>query len=719
MTHKNLCFFLLLFIPSVSFSQIFPERELQVDTTARDSVLDLYDPEKQVEPDTRLVFPEAIFAHRVETQRKFSVTMERLMYFDPMDSVTGTRQTLGQIGKPALISPYGLGDRHFANSYWKNPIYGRPDVYVLNPETEMPYYDTKTNFVNIDYAQGAQNLQLLDGTLSRNITPEWNFTGVYKSRSSQSAYTELLSQHRILAAGTSFRSRNNRYHLFANWNYNELQDAVNGGVYRLEQDILYDTTTYFKTLETPLLNDAVHFQIYRSLYVDQMYHLLGHGVGDPIPLPDSLQSPGKKPTLYEERTTQRLTLRFTASLMGGYQRFSDTGIDTLRNHAGFIPAYPSLASDTTTLFHEMRTDDLKLRGGASYSLAFPGKMYWNLQGFLGYRRLWLDVARTDLTDDRTEQKVTSELFFPTLNLRQRFEGRRTSSTLFNGETYLYADFSISPKLVKTTADSLSTDSTTFQGVITANPFRLSAAASFYDQNPSIFQAYYPSTDYLKMQGNSTLRNSQMLHFRAGIAWEGNRPLVLGDTVFSNQLGLTAFFSRAGRMVYYTRNFEVMQADAGESLNWFGVELKGRIRFLQKFYAEGNARYQLGTTAATTDLTYYASHLPKFHSTVSLYYDNRNVNFAGSFRIGADLHFFTNYRGMAMDAFSGEFFPTDYTVKAYPRIDLYAMTKIKRAYLWLRLIHSNERLLARGYYETPFYPALERTFTFGVNWSVYD
>jgi hypothetical protein len=266
---------------------------------------------------------------------------------------------------------------------------------------------------------------------------------------------------------------------------------------------------------------------------------------------------------------------------------------------------------------------------------------------------------------------------------------------------------------------MTTDSTVFKGLMTSNPFTLSAAISFYDKNPSVFQAYYPSTDYLNMQGNSALRNSQILHFRAGIAWEGNRPLVLGDTVFSNKLGLTAFFSRAGRMVYYSRQFEVLQADAGESLNWLGVELNGRIRFLQKFYAEGNARYQFGSTSSTTDLAYYASHLPKFHSTVSLYYDNRNVSFAGSFRLGMDLHFFTKHRGMAMDAFSGEFFPTDYTVKAYPRLDLYAMTKIKSAYLWLRLIHSNEFLLARGYYETPFYPALERTFTFGVNWSVYD
>jgi len=715
---KRSLLLLIICLPLAVSGQVFPNQELDVDTTARDSVLDLYDPAKQIPPDTKHIFPEASFSHREEIRRSFAPKMEGLMYFDPMDSVYGTVQTLGQIGKPALISPYGLKLRHSAAPYWRNPIYGRYNVYVLNPETQAPYYDTKTNFVNIDYAQGARSLQILDGTLSRNITPEWNMTGHYKSRRSQSPYSGILNQHRVLAATTNLRSRNNRYQLFANWNYNELQDGVNGGMYRLERDIDFDSTTFFKAVETPLLSDAVHFQIHKAVYVDQIYHLFGHAKGDPMPQVDSLKKPGKKPPVYEDRTRQRLSLRFTSSLSGGYQRFTDAGIDTTRNQTGFIAAYPALA-DTNNLNHELRSDDLKLRGGASYSLVFPEKMYWNLQAYLGFQRLSMLVANSNLADTRTEQRVTSELYLPSLNLRQRFEGRRTSSTLFNGETYLYADLSLAPRLVNAAQDSISDDSTAFNGIITERPFQLAAAVSFYDQNPSVFQQYYPRTDYLTISGNPDLRNSQILHIHAGLTWESDRSVVLGDTIFSNILGLKAFLSRAGRMVYYTRQMEVEQADAGEGLTWFGVELNGRVRFLKKFYAEGNMRYQQGSTAATNDLAYYATHLPRFHSTIDVFYDNRNVEFAGSFRLGARLHFFTNYGGMGMDAFTGEFFPTDYTVKAYPRLDLYAMTQIKRAFLWARVIHANEFLLAPGYYEIPFYPALERTFTFGVNWSVYD
>ena len=728
--NKGLSFFIcVLLFPLLTFSQGFPGRNLsvrdiQVDTTGRDSVSDLYNPDKQVKPDTRRLNPEAVFSHQAQHKKSFHINMGRLIYFDPLDSTSGSKQSLGQIGKPYLVSPYGLSDRHTDQPYWSNPVYGRYDVYMLNPATEMPYYDTKTNFVNIDYTQGGSNLQLMDGTLSRNISPEWNFTGLYKSRRSQNVYSDLLNQHRVVAVGSHFHSRNNRYQLFANWNYVEMQDGVNGGMHIPENELDSIRFTFNKSVETPLLSDAVHFRIHRSLYVDQMYHLLGHGAGDPIPMPDSLKDPNKKAKVYDSRTAQRLTLRFTGSLQGGNQRFTDSGIDTTSNRTGFIPAYPMLAADTNALNHELHSNDLKLKGGMSYSLFFPDKFSWNLQAFLGYRRLWFNLAGTALTDDRTEQKVTSDLYIPALKLRQRFVGRRTSSTLFSGETYLHADLSIAPRLRNVETDSLvlakmATDSTAFEGLITTNPFQLSAALNFYDQNPSVFQAYYPQTSYLTFQGDPNLRNIQTLHFRAGMRLEGNRPIVLGDTVFPNYLGVKAFITRSGRMVYYSRDMQVLQAAAGESLNWFGVEAKGRVRFLQKLYAEGNMRYQIGTTTATSDLAYYASHLPKFQSTLSVYYDNRNVNFAGSFRLGAELHFFTGYRGMAMDAFSGEFFPTDYNVKAYPRLDLFAMTQVKRAYLWAKIIHSNEYFFAKGYYETPFYPALERTIVFGVNWSVYD
>jgi hypothetical protein len=719
-------------------SQIFPQRNIQIDTTRQDSVNPLYDADREVDPETRRVYPEALFAHREPAEQLVEVQMERLMYFDPLDSVQGFRQTLGQIGKPYQVSRFGFNDRHFVKDSWRNPVFGRYNVYVKNPETETPYFDTKTQYLNLDYAQGGRSLQLLDGILSRNISPEWNVTGLYQSRRSNSAYQDLASSQRVVVTGLYHRSRNRRYHLFVNGSYHELQDGINGGMFRDETTT--DEQTFDKAVENPMLTEAVMFRIFRSVHVDQMYHLLGHRAGAPRPLPDSLRDPAQKPPTYESRSVQRLSLRFQARIANGYQRFRDRGIDTTRNQASLAPPLPMLASGFNAVSHEQKHTDLNLRGSASYSVEWPGRLYWNLQGSLGYRRLWFQLSGSELADDRTQQQVKSDLYIKPLRLRQRVRAYRTGSSLFNGETYAYADLEFAPRLRKAQPDSLaaadSSQQARFQGIRTLNPIQLQAAISFHDQNPSVFQAFYPQREFLNFQARPDLRNMQLFHARGGLRLQGNRPLVGReqsseqdrypsgyargrDTAFANYLSVLGFISSSSRFIYYTTDFEVEQAAQGEALSWVGVELAGRLRFLKKWYAEGNMTLQQGTTSATSELSRYAAHLPGFHSRLALYYDNRNVAFAGKFRIGAELHFFSSYQALGMDAFSGEFYPTDYTLPAYPRLDLFAMTQIKKAYLWLRLIHSNELLLARGYYSTPFYPELERTFSFGVNWTFFD
>jgi Putative porin len=41
------------------------------------------------------------------------------------------------------------------------------------------------------------------------------------------------------------------------------------------------------------------------------------------------------------------------------------------------------------------------------------------------------------------------------------------------------------------------------------------------------------------------------------------------------------------------------------------------------------------------------------------------------------------------------------------------------FVYFRYLYLNENLLFNGYYTTPFYPMLERTYVLGVNWTFYD
>ena len=76
-------------------------------------------------------------------------------------------------------------------------------------------------------------------------------------------------------------------------------------------------------------------------------------------------------------------------------------------------------------------------------------------------------------------------------------------------------------------------------------------------------------------------------------------------------------------------------------------------------------------------------------------------------------------GHTIDPISTEFYPTDYNVKGYARVDAYFAAKIKRAYIFLKFTNAADELGVAGYYSTPFYPGLKRTFSLGINWSFYD
>jgi hypothetical protein len=56
---------------------------------------------------------------------------------------------------------------------------------------------------------------------------------------------------------------------------------------------------------------------------------------------------------------------------------------------------------------------------------------------------------------------------------------------------------------------------------------------------------------------------------------------------------------------------------------------------------------------------------------------------------------------------------------YHRFDVVLAATIKRAHVFLKVVHANEGLFAPGYFTTTLYPMLDRTFMVGVNWTFFD
>ena len=193
-----------------------------------------------------------------------------------------------------------------------------------------------------------------------------------------------------------------------------------------------------------------------------------------------------------------------------------------------------------------------------------------------------------------------------------------------------------------------------------------------------------------------------------------------DTLLPMYLGVSAFFHRTDRQIYYDSTFQVRQAAAGEPMQWVGIALRGRLRMGGHFFLETDTRAQIGTVNSNDpSRQWLAQSIPLVHGSTKLYYDHRNVSWAEMARFGIQAHYRTPYLGQAVDPWSGEFFPTNYEVYPFAWAEAFAGLRLRGVYIYGRYSYLNEGLFFAGYYSTPFYPMLRRALSFGVNWRFFN
>jgi len=676
----------------------------------------------EIPPDVRLIDREALFKHksyRIPLVRDFAITH----YWDELDLAPGFLYSLGQIGKPYQLYQYGLNDRYDPEkSYWRDPIFERYNIYIQQNESEVPFMDTRTPYVNAKYAQASKQMQRIDATVSRNINAFWNVSLGYKGRQAQGAYLNFNTNHTALFLSTRFRSRNSRYHLFGSGSYDELDDDLNGGEVRTvssfatadEGEILRDNAEslndLFRKNEANLIaNDANRKRFLRQAQIDQYYHLIRDT--------DSTTHP------------HRLTLRAQLSGEWANYTFKDIAINVAKLDQHAIPVYPNRDTSTTEIFEFFKSRRYKALGAVSYSLKGPVSLHTD--GYVAFEQINLDQdSLNQVSLDRFEIFGTGTLGFKwgdaTFSIHQR------ATNLYNPQNRIGFEVNFYPLKHQYTpeADTLSSDSAAVDPSPTVvtdtafldelnSPLVMSMKYKRWGQNPSLFQTHYlpsPGNVYEPLSG---AENQQFNQWQGRIQWQRLAGIRNGDTLLPTYYFAEVFATRIDQMIYYDREMNVRQASTGTPLSWFGAKIGLRTRLIGKTYLESELTWQEGTTDATDDFQYYAENIPSLWGKASLYYDNRDLSFAGILRIGVDVFYFTDYRGFTLDMPSGEFFPTNYEVGGYLRTDIYFATKVKVANIFFKFSHINEGLIQRGYYTTPFYPMLERTFSLGIDWSFFN
>lgn len=678
----------------------------------------------KIDPDTRLLSREALFAHE-SYLHTYIYDFATTHLFDELSFAPGFVQTLGQISKPYQVFYQGFNERYFKRPFWRDPVMGKYNRYILNGETQVAYLDTRTPYVNMQFQQGGRELQIASVMASINVSPFVNVTAYTKNRQAVGPYPQFVSDDRILYASTNFHDKGERYYGFASVTFNEVGGVLNGGTFR-EQDSLYQVEegviidnsffyngAFLKNQARLTIDNADFKTINKSLHFDHYYHLIG-APNDSTPGP------------------HRLTLRHAIGYEYAYQRFFDTSIDSALLSRHLIPVYPTLNPGSRKLEESFRTDEIKTFGAASYT--FEGSFRFHTQAEVGYENLKLFQDSTSLTQNTFRQQVKARLQFSLLDARLDIE--RGISNLFAPETYASLEADLFPwpakspfRILAPEPDSLiekkgppvftRPDSVAVKAWERFRPLRLYGRAEINDLNPTLFQTYFRPDSTNAFQPNADLSNQQMSSYRIGLAWRQAVPVLRGDTLLPNHAYLHGFLSRAGQMITYDAAMTLHQAPDDANLTWYGAVLGFRYRFLRKLYVETEATFQQSRSSEDKFLSQYERYVPQISGKTSIFYDNRSLSIAGILRLGVDIYYNTSYVGQTVDPLSREFFPATYEVPGYVRVDAFFATQIKRAYLYAKMVHINEGIPVAGYYTTPFYPMMERTFTLGVNWSFYD
>ncbi len=669
---------------------------------------------KIIPPDTRRIFVVDILNQNYK-HKPVGVYLDNFHYWDDLDTLSGVSHHLGQVGKPYQHFRFGVNDKWFTSPYWRNPLTQATNLYILNPEYQTMYYDTKTPYVNINFAQGPQqankNITLLEVTTSYNVTPFFNLAAFYKRRQSESIYGNNTADNRLIHLNGYYHSFKNRLAVFSTLQYNEFYQLYNGGTARVYGSP--EESSFDKGSEYLNLSDATGKWIVKSATIEPIFHLIF--------------------TKDSTRSGQKLSLK--GLVQHEYTRFR-FGAENIRAevlNAAWVPPLPTFSFEPDKDAMYEKTETYRYRAGSKVLYGFNLKDYLRLEakGGLEYNRLV--VTQKDsayrLTQNTFVQTAEATLSSPRLlGFEYNLSFYTRPNNLFNPETYWgnTARFRIPFTINK---DSLQREDGVKEVIKRKSALHLTVFYLLHSMNPSIFQKYLPPGYGNRFSPDSTLKNQQLNHLRASLKWEGSAKInqvgKARDTLLSNYFSVQPFLSQCYNMIYYSDTLQVRQAKSGDILTFSGMEMSGRIRFFRKIYTEANVGILLGTVNAEADsfLWVYSQSQPNLYGKISIFYQNERTAYKGVFRTGIDFRYNAPYYGNGFDPVSAEFFPVNpnypYIVKGYPRIDIYFATRIKRAYIFAKIIHVTDGLIAPGNYTTPFYPVQPRMFSLGVNWSFFD
>jgi hypothetical protein len=540
-------------------------------------------------------------------------------------------------------------------------------LYTFKP-SQVRYYNTKSPFSNIIYVPGGNDQDLLQFELSRNIDSLWN-VGINVQRIS--ANKQLIDKttngdntaisHWDFMMHTNYQTKNKKYSLLAYFNLSDHNSNDQGGVL-IDDNISVNPTrlySYQEKLSTggnkPLLTDAVSRDKSYNFHVYHEY--VGYRAFQIYQVID-----------YQSRKVEFKDKNFRSGWQSGFYPFAykDNEFIGFRSTAD-TAILKKLALDS--LSNESQFSNLEIKSGLKgFYKGFNYRLHLRTR-FFGYTNpLFKDLTKNDKNET-----------FLGLWLNQYFK----DSTRFFGE---------------------------FEKSINTNDFRLNGE----------YQG-----KWLNVGGNWTSSSPtfvQQFTYNNGFRW--NKPLLNVSTI--NAFGYTTLkiknltfrptidLTKITDYIYFDTDANVKQKIGDIWIYRAGLGLE----FRKKKFSTINQLY-FTTTTDENNLIRIPPLFVNARFAYDLLYKKKLF-----IQAGVELHYKSSYYADAyMPAIQQFHLQNSQFIEGYVQADAFADMRINRVRLFFKFAHANQGLTQgnneKGYYVSPKFAGMGRTFEFGLHWLLFD
>lgn len=622
-----------------------------------DSTRQIYGPRTTLNLFERDVLQGRYIEQRIDTAIQ-NLNNERFWYQD-----TSFYQHLGNIGtasKPILFSmPQRIGVRLGRNAF---------DRYAYDPQN-INYFDTRSPYSHLFYVQGQRGEQVFEATYARNITERWNAGLAYQIISSS---RQIGTPDRGTRGGnfanssafkffTHYRSTNDKYDLFANFTLQKVSQLETGGVRPEELEPgVYEVADSLFGYETEILNlnNALTQERRNNLHLLHIYKILG----------EDLKAYHGLDWGRQQNTFRDLNLVGEELLNGTLHFYPDT-------------LYSGVRTDDRTNYRELQ-NELGFTGNSKFSF---------FKAYLKHRRSSIEnralqtfsraVGDTSLV---TENTAFNQLF---VGGQFRLNYKEKAVLMVDGELQLVRDYRLKA-LARITNVELS-------------HHRVLRSASLTEERV-LSNHYEWNKDF-----TTVLYDQSMFAYGSRI---GRRQFVRFSSHFTNILRYI-YFNKVDQHNPLDTRMEPVQYDGNQT--FYGARLEHHIRF-------GSIHFENFVAYTNTDEA-EVIRIPEWLFNSKLYFQGGLFNSALFGQFGVEMHMPTAYNADAYNPVIQQFYPQDFfQVQTYPVLDVFVTGDIKNVNFFLKMSHVNQGLMPQpGYFATPYYPGMRRSFIFGLKWMFFD